>query len=77
MSTRRHGRRIDRQPSRRKVSPAPAVYYAPGKILRAGTDVYAPKSKATGEATIVDITDIQNPTIRSTNPMIYARNRGT
>src|SRR5262245_59196349 len=32
-----------------KVSPAPAVYYAPGKILRAGTDVYAPKTRAPAE----------------------------
>ncbi len=58
-----------------KMSPAPAVYYAPGRFLRAGADVYAHLSRATGDASVVDVSDLHNPTYRTIAPMAYARNR--
>jgi hypothetical protein len=58
-----------------KLTPAPGVYYAPGRLLRAGTDVYAPAPNATADASIIDVSDPQNPTYRTITPMYYARNR--
>jgi hypothetical protein len=57
--------------------PAPTVYYAEGKALRAGTDSYASSSKAVGVTTVVEFDDIFNPTERTVAPMAYARNRNT
>jgi hypothetical protein len=58
-----------------KLSPAPAVYYAPGKVLRAGADVYANFTRATADASVIEFTDSLNPVYRTITPMIYARNR--
>lgn len=60
-----------------KLTPAPAVYYAPGKMLRAGADVYAPFTRATADASVVEFMDSLNPTYRTIAPMAYARNRNT
>jgi hypothetical protein len=58
-----------------KLTPAPAVYYDVGKLLRAGNDVYAPKSRATADASVLDISDSLHPTYRTITPMVYPRNR--
>jgi galactose oxidase len=60
-----------------RLTSAPAVYYDRNLILRAGSDIYGPASRATAEASVIDITDLQNPTFRLTTPMVYARNRNT
>jgi hypothetical protein len=60
-----------------KMRPAPAVYYAPGRMLRAGSDLYADSRKATAEATVVDFSDVYAPSERAVAPMSYARNRNT
>jgi hypothetical protein len=62
---------------RGKMTPAPAVYYAPGKLLRAGADVYAPYTRATADASVVEFTDSLKPTYRTIAPMAYARNRNS
>lgn len=62
---------------RGKMTPAPAVYYAPGKLLRAGADVYAHYSRATADASVVEFADSLNPTYRTIAPMAYARNRNS
>jgi hypothetical protein len=60
-----------------KMTPAPAVYYAPGKMLRAGADVYANFTAATADASVVEFADSLNPTYRTIAPMAYARNRNS
>jgi len=61
--------------NRGKMIPAPAVYYADGRMLRAGGDFYGPSSKATAEASIIEFPDSLAPTYRTIAPMAYARNR--
>jgi hypothetical protein len=63
--------------SRGRWRPAPAVYYAEGKLLRAGSDTYASSSSAVGLTTVVEFDDIFAPVERTTAPMAYARNRTT
>ena len=59
-----------------KMTGAPAVYFATGKLLRAGVDTYhAGKSSATGATAVIDFNDITNPIYRDVAPMAYARNR--
>ena len=63
--------------SRGRWRPAPAVYYARNKVLRAGSDTYASSSSAVGTTTVVELDDIFAPVERSTAPMAYPRNRTT
>ncbi len=60
-----------------RMDPAPAVYYATGRMLRAGSDLYANSAQAVPNASIVDFTDQAHPFERPTNPMSFARNRDT
>jgi hypothetical protein len=61
-----------------RMAPAPAVYYDTGLMLRVGSDEYrADYAAALTTARVLDFTDPQNPVERFTNPMSYARNRGT
>jgi hypothetical protein len=57
--------------------PAPTVYYAEGRALKAGADSYGSHNKATTNASVVEFDDIFNPTERAVAPMEYARNRNT
>ncbi len=63
--------------SRGRWRPAPAVYYAEGKALRAASDTYASSNTAVSLTTVVEFYDIFNPTERTVAPMAYARNRAT
>ena len=63
--------------ARGRWRPAPAVYYAEGRALRAGSDTYASSNTAVGLTTVVEFDDIFNPIERTVAPMAYARNRNT
>jgi hypothetical protein len=58
-----------------KMIPAPAVYYAPGKMVRAGADLYKPNSRAVPDASVIEFPNSLAPTYRAIAPMAYARNR--
>jgi galactose oxidase len=63
--------------SRGRWRPAPAVYYAENRVLRAGSDTYGSNNSAVAETSVVEFDDIFNPTERETAPLAYARNRTT
>jgi hypothetical protein len=63
--------------SKGRWRPAPAVYYAENRVLRAGSDTYASSSSAVGVTTVVETDDVFAPVERTTAPMAYARNRTT